>query len=85
MQKNEPRTNIGLVLAVLDRERGLYLSVREIQEYLSLEYFTYMKMALVRSCLYELLPVLATKQERRGPKKKPLTLYCLPEKTNNNV
>lgn len=85
MQKNEPKTNVGLVLAVLDRERGLYLSAREIQEYIILEYCTHITLKLVRSCLCELLPVLEVRIDRIGPKKVDLNLYCLPQKPNENV
>lgn len=80
MPKTEPKTAIGLVLAILYRELGLFYSAYEIKRMVEEEYTTIIDIDTVRKAINEVnraLPLVATRTQRTGPLKLPTNLYAI--------
>jgi hypothetical protein len=77
--KNEPKTNIGLIIAVLYSNKGLFFSAREISEIIKDEYLIILTPPTIRIYLKDIEPILLTRIDRYGCKRLPLKLYALPE------
>lgn len=80
MPKNEPKTTIGMVCAILYRELGLFYSLRELSEMIREEYYCIIKYETIRSAIDEIntaLPLITVKNERRGVLKHPTFLFSI--------
>lgn len=80
MPRTEPKTAIGLVLAILYRELGLFYSAYEIKKMIEEEYTTIIDIDTIRRAIVEInraLPLVAIRIQRTGSLKLPTNLYAI--------